>query len=180
VTCGVGVQTRTRTCIRGDACGYSCSGNTHETRSCGTTPVDSRWSGYGAWSACSVSCGIGVQTRTRTCIRGDACGLTCSGNTHETRSCGTAEDTTVSSGIGGGNGGGRQCADTNPYDCPTWAVAGFCSDPTYVYYMRENCCVSCQGRILGPIRDFRNRYYSSKNYPEMMAAELGKRKKKKK
>jgi len=126
-----------------------------------------------------VTCGVGVQTRTRSCIKSDACGLTCSGPTQETRSCGQAEDTTVSSGIGGGIGGGRQCVDTRPWDCATWAAAGFCSDQRFVYYMRENCCISCQGHILGPIRDFRHQYYSSKNYPEMMTAELEKRKKKK-
>ena len=45
---------------------------------------------YGAWGACSVSCGMGTQTRTRVCIAGDECGNPCTGPTSETRSCGKA------------------------------------------------------------------------------------------
>jgi len=244
VTSGIGIQTRTRHCIRGDACGRSlCSGPSQETRSCGRAVVVvngnwGSWSGYGpcsktcdcgvmkrsrvcnnpapsgggascvgeatqaepcnkgkpcpingGWSmwstftGCSRTCGGGIHIRTRTCTNPipEYGGASCAGPAQESESCGTAQCgyTTVSNGYGGGNGYGRQCADSNPNDCGRWAAAGFCSDPTYVHYMRENCCISCQGRNPGRIGDFRNRYYSSKNYPEMMNAELEKRKKKK-
>jgi len=183
VTCGIGIQTRTRSCIQGDSCGFPCSGPSQETRSCGRAPVDAKWSGFGAWSACSVTRGLGTQTRTRHCVGGDPCGFKCTGATQETRSCGTAEDTTHTvtvSEVGGGVGGGRQCADTNAYDCPRWADAGFCSDPNYVYYMTDNCCLSCQGRFpFGPMRRIQTNY-KSQDVVQMMTAELKKRKKKKK
>ena len=43
---------------------------------------------FGAWSACSTSCGRGTQSRSRTCTPGNACGTQCSGPLSETRSCG--------------------------------------------------------------------------------------------
>jgi len=184
VTCGIGIQTRTRSCVQGDSCGFPCSGPSQETRSCGKAPVDAKWSDFGAWSACSVTRGMGTQTRTRHCVGGDPCGFTCTGATQETRSCGTAEDTTVTTvdtvTVGGGVGVGRQCVDTNPYDCGRWAEAGFCSDQNYVYYMSDNCCASCQGRMYtGPIRRIQTNY-KSHDVVQMMTAELKKRKKKKK
>lgn len=30
-------------------------------------PVDGHWGRWSAWSACSQSCGVGKQTRTRLC-----------------------------------------------------------------------------------------------------------------
>ena len=46
-------------------------------------------SAYGPWSACSVRCGTGTMTRTRTCIQGGPCSTPCSGPQSETRSCGS-------------------------------------------------------------------------------------------
>ena len=53
-------------------------------------PVNSRWTGYGAWGACSTRCGSGTQTRSRSCIAGNACGTGCSGPSTESRACGMA------------------------------------------------------------------------------------------
>ena len=52
--------------------------------------VNSRWTGYGAWGACSTRCGSGTQTRSRSCIAGNACGTGCSGPSTESRACGMA------------------------------------------------------------------------------------------
>ncbi|XP_013401648.1 thrombospondin-2 [Lingula anatina] len=42
-----------------------------------------RWSGWGPWGACSVTCGTGVQWRGRRCIRGN----NCTGQQQESRQC---------------------------------------------------------------------------------------------
>merc|ERR1712168_1620259 len=89
VDCGAGIQTRTRSCIKGNHCGAPCVGPASETRACGTPIIHSRLTGFGAFSACSVKCGAGTQTRTRTCIRGNSCGAPCVGPASETRACGT-------------------------------------------------------------------------------------------
>ena len=46
-------------------------------------------SAFGPWSACSVRCGTGTMTRSRTCIQGGPCSTGCTGRLSETRSCGT-------------------------------------------------------------------------------------------
>ena len=60
-------------------CGYTCS----------SPQVDGGWSDYGDWSKCSVDCGDGVQTRSRSCDNPAPAngGAGCEGKDTETRTC---------------------------------------------------------------------------------------------
>jgi len=55
----------------------------------GPRPVDGGWSSYGDWSECSVECGRGFKTRTKTCTNPAPAngGAYCSGSDTETRTC---------------------------------------------------------------------------------------------
>jgi hypothetical protein len=79
VTCGPGNQDRTRTCeTDASFCASNpshvacqCKGKKKETKDCnlGKCP---KWGPWQEWGACSVSCGVGQETRTRKCSRTDA------------------------------------------------------------------------------------------------------------
>ncbi|XP_078573393.1 von Willebrand factor D and EGF domain-containing protein-like [Branchiostoma floridae x Branchiostoma japonicum] len=95
-TCGVGEQTRDRTCTNPEPAngGADCNGLAQETQACNTgvnCPVDGGWTGWGTWSACSVTCGVGEQTRDRTCTNPEPAngGADCDGPTQETQACNT-------------------------------------------------------------------------------------------
>ncbi|KAI8514078.1 hypothetical protein Bbelb_084020 [Branchiostoma belcheri] len=105
VTCGVGTQSRDRTCTNPapENGGTDCDGFNQETRECDTgvsCPVDGGWSDWSPWSACSVRCGVGTETRNRTCTNPapENGGADCDGLTQETQEC----DTGVSCPVDGG------------------------------------------------------------------------------
>jgi hypothetical protein len=51
-------------------------------------PINCLWSGFGAWSRCSVSCGSGTEQRKRMVLQpARNGGQECIGDTVETRSC---------------------------------------------------------------------------------------------
>ncbi|XP_074627228.1 uncharacterized protein LOC141885237 isoform X4 [Acropora palmata] len=70
-TCGHGTVHRTRTCDNPEPAngGRPCAGEGHEIAECHMTPcpLNGDWSGWNAWSPCSVTCGNGRQERTRKC-----------------------------------------------------------------------------------------------------------------
>ncbi|KAI8490931.1 hypothetical protein Bbelb_313500 [Branchiostoma belcheri] len=105
VTCGVGTETRDRTCTNPapENGGSDCGGPAQETQACDTgvsCPVDGGWSDWGPWSGCSVACGIGTETRDRTCTKPapENGGADCDGPAQETQTC----DTGVSCPVDGG------------------------------------------------------------------------------
>jgi len=91
VTCGGGVQTRTRTVLVPPAFGGAPCGPLVETQPCNTQPcpVDCVLSDWSPWSACTVTCGGGVQTRTRTVLVPPAFGGAPCGPLVETQPCNT-------------------------------------------------------------------------------------------
>jgi len=90
-SCGPAKQHQSRLChnIVPSCLGKVCSGISHRERSCSNPdPVDGTWEDWNPWSGCSVSCGLGRKTRTRTCSFPSAChGKPCEGNAGEARSC---------------------------------------------------------------------------------------------
>ena len=53
-------------------CTCQCYGPIEEFESCATL-LCPEWTEWGGWSACSVTCGEGSQTRVRRCDGGDTC-----------------------------------------------------------------------------------------------------------
>ncbi|WAR27191.1 ADT1-like protein [Mya arenaria] len=93
VTCADGTQLRTRSCtFPPDAAkGKDCGGNGNATQTCnlGGCPVDGFWGAWESWSACSVTCGNGQQTRDRNCtFPPDAVkGTECQGQPQDHQQC---------------------------------------------------------------------------------------------
>ncbi|XP_048748271.1 coadhesin-like [Ostrea edulis] len=69
----------------------SCSGELQFMCKKNTPPIDGGWSSYGSYGSCSVTCGGGTQTRSRTCTNpapqwgGDQC----PGSSTDSQSCNT-------------------------------------------------------------------------------------------
>ncbi|KAI8507552.1 hypothetical protein Bbelb_149320 [Branchiostoma belcheri] len=105
VTCESGTQTRDRTCDNPAPAngGADCDGLDQETQVCDTgvpCPVDGGWSDWGPWSACSVTCGVGMETRDRTCDNPAPAngGADCDGLDQETQVCDTGVPCPVDGG----------------------------------------------------------------------------------
>ncbi|XP_065940713.1 properdin isoform X2 [Magallana gigas] len=86
-----GTRTRTRVCHPPEHGGAPCGGSTVETSGCGAShcPVNGGWSGWNHPSACSVTCGGGVRTRTRACNHPTPAngGHQCPGVSHMSEHC---------------------------------------------------------------------------------------------
>nr|XP_022315405.1 uncharacterized protein LOC111119492 isoform X1 [Crassostrea virginica] len=131
VSCGEGTRTRSRTCTNPapQKGGADCVGSSNETSSCHQSPcpINGGWSAFGSYSHCSVSCGGGNNTRSRTCTNPapQHGGQDCVGSSTESQSCnndpcpinggwsafGSYSHCSVSCG-GGNNTRSRTC--TNP------------------------------------------------------------------
>ncbi|XP_062579319.1 coadhesin-like [Saccostrea cucullata] len=94
-TCGTGSQSRSRSCTNPAPRynGNSCSGSTTSSRNCNThnCPIDGQWSAWSGYGACSLTCGTGKQSRTRTCTNPapQYLGKACSGSASSSRDCNT-------------------------------------------------------------------------------------------
>ncbi|XP_061196679.1 MAM and LDL-receptor class A domain-containing protein 2-like [Saccostrea echinata] len=92
-SCGEGTQTRTRTCTNPPPQngGADCVGESTQTQTCNIQgcPIDGGYTNWSAWSTCTVSCGGGTQTRTRTCTNPapQNGGADCVGSSSESQSC---------------------------------------------------------------------------------------------
>ena len=89
--CGGGTQIRTRTIITPASNGGMPCPVLEETQPCNTQPcpVDCVVSGWSEWSACSVACGGGTRTRTRTIITPASNGGAVCPTLEETEPCNT-------------------------------------------------------------------------------------------
>jgi hypothetical protein len=89
--CGGGTSSRTRNILQEPANGGTACGPTTETVACNEhpCPVDCTVSEWTAWGACSVTCGDGMQTRTRSIIDAPQYGGQQCPELTESRSCNT-------------------------------------------------------------------------------------------
>eukprot|EP00163_Fabomonas_tropica_P013469 TRINITY_DN24_c0_g1_i1.p1 TRINITY_DN24_c0_g1~~TRINITY_DN24_c0_g1_i1.p1 ORF type:complete len:1967 (+),score=502.53 TRINITY_DN24_c0_g1_i1:169-6069(+) len=91
VSCGGGTQSRTRTVTTAASCGGTACPALSESQSCNTgcCPVNCVVSAWGPYGSCSVSCGGGIKTRTRTVTTPASCGGTACPSTTDSASCNT-------------------------------------------------------------------------------------------
>ncbi|XP_048583508.1 protocadherin Fat 4 isoform X2 [Nematostella vectensis] len=86
--CGAGTQTRTRQITRQPYCSSPCpalSGKRSCTHSC--CPVSCQVSGWGAWGACSTTCGTGTKVRTRSVTTQASCNGAACPSLHDNTPC---------------------------------------------------------------------------------------------
>ncbi|XP_053389101.1 uncharacterized protein LOC128552113 isoform X2 [Mercenaria mercenaria] len=82
-------------CMNGGVCknlniSYTCSCRLGYSGSlCQVSPVDGNWSDWSRWSKCSVTCGVGVRSRNRSCDNPpkDKYGKLCQGSYTESSDC---------------------------------------------------------------------------------------------
>ncbi|KAL8625611.1 hypothetical protein ACOMHN_043886 [Nucella lapillus] len=91
LTCGNGTQDRTRTCQGPFHEGADCKGHTSERQGCKVRecPVDGVWDEWSLWTKCSLSCGNGTRSRSRTCIGPFHQGKDCEGHRAQWEPCNT-------------------------------------------------------------------------------------------
>lgn len=89
--CGVGTQTVSRPTLQQPANGGAACGSSSYTQSCSDyslCPVNCVLSGWSSYSACSATCGVGQQTRTRSVlVQPSNGGALCDTNLTDTISC---------------------------------------------------------------------------------------------
>ncbi|CAG5122853.1 unnamed protein product, partial [Candidula unifasciata] len=91
LTCGGGTRERTRQCNLGQYGGKNCTGNYSETEPCNqqNCPVDGVWASWSSWGTCSLTCGSGIQSRSRVCQGPYYGGANCTGLQENKQACNT-------------------------------------------------------------------------------------------
>ncbi|KAJ8305174.1 hypothetical protein KUTeg_017275 [Tegillarca granosa] len=94
VSCGNGFRRRYRSCNNPAPLygGYQCVGSEEDTERCALVercPIHGNWNSWTEWGLCSVSCGNGTMTRSRTCNNPPPLfgGTPCSGDGVQTKGC---------------------------------------------------------------------------------------------
>ncbi|XP_034072081.1 cartilage intermediate layer protein 1 isoform X1 [Gymnodraco acuticeps] len=86
----VGIQVRQRKCVNTQPMPLllvpACQGHHSERRECSNPPCTAKWSPWGRWGMCSVTCGGGRRIRRRTCARSSVT-VQCSGRPAEIQKC---------------------------------------------------------------------------------------------
>ncbi|KAG8182020.1 hypothetical protein JTE90_013951 [Oedothorax gibbosus] len=96
-TCGLGQRMRSRSCDnpKPEFGGSNCTGSHIEEDSCLITkcPIDGHWSAWSDWQPCTVTCGVGVQVRTRECNNPEPLygGNFCYGTDTDSQDCSAVE-----------------------------------------------------------------------------------------
>ncbi|WAR23497.1 SSPO-like protein [Mya arenaria] len=92
VTCGGGIQWKTRSCVGPFHGGANCAGPYEESQHCNTheCPIDGKWQAWASWQECSTTCGGGERIRTRVCDGPFHGGAECPDSDTDTEVCGTA------------------------------------------------------------------------------------------
>ncbi|KAL1023044.1 hypothetical protein UPYG_G00035740 [Umbra pygmaea] len=87
----VGIQARQRKCMSVQPLPLllvpPCQGPHMERRECATAPCQAKWTHWGPWASCSVSCGKGRRVRRRTCVKTSET-VECVGRAGEIQKCG--------------------------------------------------------------------------------------------
>ncbi|XP_060581974.1 angiopoietin-related protein 2-like [Ruditapes philippinarum] len=92
-TCGIGMQSRKRSCTNPtpDRIGDHCFGNNIEDTFCntGSCAINGGWSDWMQWGKCSVTCGVGLQSRVRSCTNPTPAnaGEHCIGQNYDVKLC---------------------------------------------------------------------------------------------
>ncbi|XP_060593958.1 A disintegrin and metalloproteinase with thrombospondin motifs adt-1-like [Ruditapes philippinarum] len=94
VTCDIGLQKRHRTCTNPvpSRFGDHCFGDPNDVRICKQGPcANGGWTQWGTWSSCSLTCGGGVRSQSRTCTnpRPSSSGAYCEGDNVKVTACNT-------------------------------------------------------------------------------------------
>ncbi|XP_045169349.2 uncharacterized protein LOC123532065 [Mercenaria mercenaria] len=92
VSCGGGLRSRSRNCKiqRSVLFGQYCEGDKTQVEICGRRACkDGGWSVWGSWDSCSVTCGGGFHSRSRTCSNPSPSflGRYCNGDSLQVQPC---------------------------------------------------------------------------------------------